>query len=151
MLENQDPNQPLPNGLDAKETQEVIDIMLSFFEKQTGSRKKAVAYVNSIGNLIKNPAAKLIHLDNVVFLALVKDQGVVEFHTMAAKETASGMAEKLKTLANILRNMGATRMYSYTDEPKYRAVTKRSRLPWTMTEQKGADGKTYDVYTLELA
>lgn len=150
MLELQDPDTPLPNKLDAKETEEVLDIMLTFLTKQTGSRSRAVQYINGIAQLIKNPAAKLIHMDNVVFLTLVKDKGVVEFHTMAARESSIGLAEKLKKLADMLRNMGATKIYSYTDEDKYRAVAKRSRLPWVITEQKGIDGKTYKVYTLEL-
>lgn len=151
MLAQQDPNSPMPDRLDPKETQEVIDIMLQFFTKQTGSRRRAVQYINGVAQLVKNPAAKLIHLDNVVFLALVKDRGVVEFHTMAARENSIGLADKVKKLADILRNMGATTMYSYTDEAKYRAVAKRSRLPWVITEQQGADGKKYTVYTLELA
>jgi hypothetical protein len=151
MLEQQDPNLPLQDRLDPKETQEVLDIMLDFFTKQTGSRKKAVQYVNGIAQLIRNPAAKLIHLDNVVFLALVKDRGVVEFHTMAVKESSTGLAKKLTTLRNILQNMGARTIYSYTDDPKYRAVAKRSGLPWVITKKPGADGKQYDVYTLEIA
>lgn len=151
MLELQDPNTPLPNSLDKKETQEVIDIMLEFLTKQTGSRRRAVQYINGIAQLIKNPAAKLIHMDNVVFLTLVKDKGVVEFHTMAAKENSIGLADKLRKLADLMRSMGATKMYSYTDESKYRAVAKRSKLPWVITEQQGIDGKKYSVYTLELA
>ena len=151
MLEQQDPNKPLQDRLSDKESQEVADIMLEFFTKQTGNRKKAVQYVNGIAQLIRNPAAKLIHLDNVVFLALVKDRGVVEFHTMAVKESSTGLASKLKTLRNILQNMGATKIYSYTDDPKYRTVAKRSGLPWVITKQQGADGQQYDVYTLEIA
>ena len=138
-----------PNRLDDAETKEIIDIMTKFFEKQTGSKKRAVQYVNNIANLIKNPAAKLIHLGNAVFLVLVKDKGVIEFHTMAANETASGLAEKLKELTKILKNMGATKIYTYANEEKYKAVAKRSKLPWVISEHKAEDGKTYDVYTLE--
>lgn len=138
-----------PNRLDDAETKEIIEIMTKFFEKQTGSKKRAVQYVNSIANLIKNPAAKLIHLGNAVFLVLVKDKGVIEFHTMAVNETASGLAEKLKELTKILKNMGATKIYTYANEEKYKAVAKRSKLPWVISEHKAEDGKTYDVYTLE--
>jgi len=150
MMDQQAANISSPNGLSQEETQQVIDIMMSFFTKETGSKKKAVQYINSIGNLIKNPAAKLIHLDGVVFLVLVKDRGVVEFHTMATKQSSSDFIKKVNMLADVLRNMGVTKMYSYSNDNKFKILAKRSRKPWVITKKTGADGVVYDVYTLEL-
>ena len=152
MREQPDPNvRPNPGRLSAKESQEVLDIMMDYFTKETGSKKEAEKYVISVANLIKNPAAKLVHLGNFVFLTLVKEPGVVEFHTMARNASASDMAKKLIELTDYLKRLGARKIYSYATDPKYKTVTKKSRLPWIITEQQGADGKTYQVYTLEIA
>jgi hypothetical protein len=137
-------------GLSPEETKTVIDIMMQFFTRETGSKKRAAQHVNSIAQLIKNPAAKLIHIDGIVFLVLVKERGVVEFHTMAGKENSSGFIKKVTMLEDVLRNLGVTKMYSYTTDPKFKLLVKRSRQPWVITKQRGADGVNYDVYTLEL-
>lgn len=150
MIDQQVANVSKPNGLSQEETQEVIDIMMEYFTKETGSKRKAVQYINSVGNLIKNPAAKLIHIDGIVFLVLVKDRGVVEFHTMATKQSSSDFIKKVTELENVLRNMGVTKMYSYSKDDKFKLLVKRSRQPWVITKQTGADGVLYNVYTLEL-
>jgi hypothetical protein len=148
-------NQPVKSGpgaggLSAEETQTVLDIMMQYFTRETGSKKKAVQYINSVAQLIKNPAAKLIHIDGIVFLILVKDKGVVEFHTMTGKQSSSEFIKKVTMLEDVLRNMGVTKMYSYSKDDKFKLPIKRSRQPWVITQQMGADGEKYFVYTLEL-
>lgn len=148
MMEQQEINRP-QQGLDAKETKEVIRIMMKYFEKETGSKEKARKMVGGVANVIKNPAAKLIHIGDTVFLTLVKDKGVVEFHTMSVGEDSVKLAKNFVELTKVLQNMGATKIYSYTDDPRFKPIAKRTRLPWEITEQEGADGKDYTVYTLE--
>lgn len=150
MLTQQNLGQQMSNGLDPKETEQVIDIMMNFFTKETGSKKMAVKYVNGIAQLIKNPAAKLIHIDGIVFLVLVKEKGVVEFHTMTTKQSSSDFIKKVTMLEDVLRNLGVKKMYSYSTDDKFKLPIKRSRQPWVITNQVGADGKKYFVYTLEL-
>lgn len=135
---------------DEKETQEIIEIMQKYFLKATGSKEKANQLINETAKLIQQPAAKLVHIGDSVFLLLVKDKGVVEFHTMRAENDSVAMAKELKQLADYCKQIGVQKVYTYSDLPQFKAVAKRTRLPVEITEQQGADGKDYTVYTLQL-
>ena len=137
-------------GLDEKETKEVIRIMTKFFIKTTGSKQKANEYLASVANMVKNPAAKLVHINDTVFLLLVKDQGIVEFHTMSVDDDSVTLSKNIKKLVDYTKSIGVKKLYSYSDDPKYKAIARRTRLPWDISETTGSDGKDYEVYTLEM-
>lgn len=138
-------------GLDEQETREVMDIILGFFRKQTGSQMQAQSMLQKISQLITQQAAKLVHFGNTVFLVLVKEPGVVEVHTMSHDESSAALAQHFVKLTDMLKNMGVKKAYTYTDDPKLALVAKRTRLPFRTTKTRGEDGKTYTVYTLEFA
>ena len=144
------PEQDYSVGTD--ETQQIIDIMSGDFLKATGDQDKANGLINGIAKLITdNPAAKLVHLGNTVFLVMVNSPGVVEVHTMAADEQSGTLAKNFVQLTEYLRNIGVKQAYTYTDDPRFAAVAKRTRLPFETSEAQGQDGKTYTVYSMEFA
>lgn len=137
-------------GATPTEVQQIIDVMFKYFKKETGSEEKANQYINGVADLItKNPSAKLIQLGNTVFLVLVNSPGVVEVHTMAADEQSATLAKNFVTLTNILKNMGTKQAYTYSDDSRFAAVAKRTRLPFETSKIK-KDGKEYTVYTVEF-
>jgi len=136
----------------SEETQQIIDIMSRYFLKATGDQEQANGLINGIAKLIsENPAAKLVHLGNTVFLIMVNRPGVVEVHTMAADEQSGTLAKNFVQLTDYLRNIGVKQAYTYTDDPRFAAVAKRTRLPFDTSEVQGQDGKTYTVYSMEFA
>ena len=136
-------------ALSPKEIKEVTDICMEYFRKETKSEDKAKKLMADLATLIQQPAAKLVHLGNLVFLTLVKDKGVIEFHTMGEEKTSDAYTKDMKALAKYLFRIGATKIYSYTDDPKFGILAKRSRMGWETSETTGEDGKKYTVYTLE--
>lgn len=137
-------------GMSQDEVQEIIRIMTEYFTRENGGdAKKAEKDVGKIANLITHQAAKLVHLGNTVFLVLVKDKGRVEFHTMAVDEDSVSLAKNFVDLAKYLKNIDVEEMYTFSDDPKYQVIAKRTRLPIT-TRQEKVKGKEQTVYSLKL-
>ena len=136
--------------VDSAEAQEVTDIITKYFKKTTGSDMQARVMTEKVATLVQQPAAKLIHLGNTVFLVLVKEPGVVEIHTMAVDEDSAKLAKNFVKLSSILKNMGVEKAYTYTNDPKLAVVARRTRLPFKTSKQVGQDGRNYTVYTLEF-
>lgn len=134
----------------SEEAQEVTDIITEYFKKTTGSDMQARVMTEKIAGLVQQPAAKLIHLGNTVFLTLVKEPGVVEIHTMAVKEESAKLAKNFVKLSSILKNMGVKKAYTYSSDPKLAVVARRTKLPFKTSKTVGEDGKSYTVYTLEF-
>ena len=141
------PQQSIPPD-EAKEVQDIVHRY--FLKTYDGNQGQAAGSMNQLANLLKNPAAKLVHLGNTVFLILVKDKGVVEFHTMTADDDSNSMAKNIVMLTKYLKNIGAHEVYTYSDDPKLAVVAKRTRLPYTTKQTKGHGDKDYTVYTMEL-
>jgi hypothetical protein len=134
----------------SEEAQEVTDIITKYFKKTTGSDMQARIMTEKLATLVQQPAAKLIHLGNTVFLVLVKEPGVVEIHTMADSEDSAKLAKNFVKLSAILKNLGVKRAYTYTNDPKLAVVAKRTKLPFKTSKKIGEDGRSYTVYTLEF-
>lgn len=140
------------NQLDPQEQQQIVDTITRYFQQTTGSEQEANQYIAGLTNLLNtNPAAKLVHINGTVFLVLVKDKGVVEIHTMAVDGDSNRLAKNFVELSRYLQAIGVKRAYTYTDDPKFAVVARRTRLPYSTSETQGEDGKTYTVYTQEFA
>lgn len=135
-----------------EEMEHVVGIMRRYFTKETGSEQKADEMIMGIVNMVqqKPGAVFLVHIDNTVFLLLVNGPGTVEVHTMAADENSSAMAKAFVKLSDYLKNLGVKKAYSYSDDPRYAAVAKRTRLPIKTEKIKGEDGKQYTAYIQEF-
>ena len=136
-------------SLDPQEQQEIIRIMTEYFTQEFGGdADKAHRAVAKIAKLITHQAAKLVHLGNTVFLVLVKGKGRVEVHTMAAGEDSASLAGNFVKLAQYLKNIGVEEAYTFSDDPKFAIIAKRTRLPFK-TRQEKVKGKETTVYTVD--
>lgn len=134
-----------------KEAKEVENIMFEYFVQETGSEPKASMMMERMAGLLQDPGIKLIHLGNTVFMMILAAPRVAEIHTMAVNEDSSSLAKNFVTLSKFLKNMGILRAYTYTDDPRFMAVAKRTRLPFQVQEVPGKDGNTLTVYSMEYA
>lgn len=137
--------------IDEKEAQEVENIMFEYFVQETGSETEAQMMMERMAGMLQDPGVKLIHLGNTVFMMILAAPRVAEIHTMAVREDSSSLAKHFVTLSNFLKNMGILRAYTYTDDPRFMAIAKRTRLPFEVQEVPGKDGNTLTVYSMEYA
>ena len=137
-------------GMSQDEVQEIIRIMTEYFTRENGGdAKKAEEDVGKIAKLITHQAAKLVHLGNTVFLVLVKGKGRVEFHTMSVDDDSMSLAKNFVDLMKYLKNIGVKEAYSFSDDPKFEVVAKRTRLPYT-THREKVKGKEQTIYTVNV-
>lgn len=142
---------PQDLSLSPEEGAEVIRIVTAYIRKETGNDDQETnRLLTNLSDLVQKPAAKLVHLGNTVFLCLVKEKGVVEFHTMTVEDKGKELIGNIDALVRYLKNIGTTRVYSYTDNPYFKRLARMSEFDWQQSQQKGVDNKDYTVYTLEL-
>ncbi len=137
--------------MDQAELKQVNDIVMSYFRSESKTEEQAKQMMGQLNQLLKQPGAKLIHLGNTVFLVLVKGEGVVEVHTMSSGEDSIAIARNFIMLSRYLPKIGVRMAYTYSDDPKFKAVAKRTRLPFkSETVQIPGSDSTTTAYYLEF-
>jgi hypothetical protein len=59
-------------AMDTKEQEQIVQIALNYFKKETGSDEKAQERLGQLAAIVKDEGAKLVHLGNVLFLIMVR-------------------------------------------------------------------------------
>lgn len=137
--------------LTPEEVQEIERIIYGFFVKQFGSEAKANVMMKKLAGMLQDPGVKLVHFGNTVFLVILVAPQVAEVHTMSLDEDSGTLAKNFVSLANFLKNIGVKEAYTYTDDPRFAVVAKRTRLPIETSTQTAQDGKEYTTYTVRFA
>lgn len=121
---------------------------MSYFRSESESEEQAQELMQKLATLLQEEGAKLVHLGNTVFLVLVKGEGLVEVHTMSINNDSVSLARQFVQLAKYLQNIGVRVAYTYSDDPKFQVVAKRTRLPFKTKEVKipGSDQVTTAYY-----
>jgi hypothetical protein len=81
---------------------------------------------------------------------LVRGKGVVEIHTMAVNEDSLALAKNFVSLSKYLKHIGVRLAYTYTDDPKFKLIAKRTKLPLKNHKLTLPDGQEVTAYYLEL-
>jgi hypothetical protein len=105
-----------------------------------------------LASMVKNAGAKLVQINNSVFLVIPKQQGVVETH-IATQESPKGIARAYSGLAKTLKNQGVQKAYTYSDNPAFQSVAKLTGLNVKISQDAkyiGGQMKPSYIYELEL-
>jgi hypothetical protein len=137
-------------NIDENEQQEIMDILTRYWTKETGSAEKAQMMLQKLAGLVQQEGANLIHIGNTMFLMIVTGPGKVEIHTMTADEDSASLANAFRELAKTLKGLGVKQAYTYSDDPRFEVVAKRTRLPIKKSKEKVRNGTEATVYTLEI-
>lgn len=134
--------------LSQQEVEDIQRIIVGFLQKEYGDQ--ADAMLDKLAGLLQDPGVKLVHFGNTVFLVIFAQPRVAEIHTMSLDEDSNTLAKHFVSLAKFLQNIGFVEAYSYSDDPRFMAVAKRTRLPIQTETVNAQDGKQYTVYRLRF-
>jgi hypothetical protein len=135
--------------IDQAEQQEVARIANEYFLQELGSQEAADEAMGKLATLIQEDGAKLVHLGNVLFLVLVRGEGVVEVHTIGTEPSPRNMAKNFVDLVNYLKNIKVKVAYTYSEDNKFDRLAKMTGLP-VKKEKTEVDGKSVNVYIMEF-
>lgn len=133
------------------EGQQIMQIATEYFRKEAGGdEQKVQQLLQGLAGLVQQEGIRLVHIGDVLFLVMVKGKGLVEVHTIAATQESSVLAKNFVQLVQYLKSIGVKAAYTYSDDPRYEAIAKRTRLPFEKKPIQAEDGKTYTAFYLEL-
>jgi hypothetical protein len=120
----------------ALEKNPTLRVMYDQFMGQYKDNAKAIAAINYIGEQVKQPGCKLIHLGNVVFLISVSSSHMVEIHAMMGgklteKQKLEALDKQLGRLLPILKKLDVKVAYTYMPQDKvgqFRKVLKEYKF-----------------------
>lgn len=138
------------DGISQQEVGEIQRIIYQFFLKEYGSERKAEIMLGKLASFVQDPGVKLVHFGNTVFMMILVEPRVAEIHTMSIDEESSTLAKHFVSLAKFLQNIGVVEAYTYSDDPRFMAVAKRTRLPIEIEQMQSQDGKTITVYRMRF-
>ena len=133
---------------DEGEGLQIMNTLRRYFMKETNSKEKTEKLLANLAGTLQEPGAKLVHLGKTVFLVLVRGKGMVEIHTMSADDDSLSLAKSFVLLTKYLKNIGVKLAYTYSDDPKYDLVAKRTRLPFKKRRVIASNGQEYTAYYL---
>jgi hypothetical protein len=127
----------------------VVKIATNYFRKAAKSEKEAQAMLGGLARILEDDGAKLVHLGNVLFLVMVRGEGVVEVHTIGEESKPRDLAKDFLDLSKYLKNIGVKTAYTYSEDEKFKKLAKMVDLP---VKQYKADveGKKLNVFVVEL-
>lgn len=137
------------NQMSPQEAQEIERIARDYFTQEAGSPEAGEEMLGKLATIVQEDGAKLVHLGNVLFLVLVRGEGVIEFHTIGSEQTSEQYAKDLVDLAKYLENIGVKLAYTYTENRAFERVARMTKLPIIKTETD-IDGKHVYVYAVEF-
>lgn len=132
-----------------QEAQEIQDIAHEYFLKQSGSEQGAQKLMQGLASLLQEQGAKLVHINNLLFLVLVRGKGVVEFHTIGEEQSSKEYADDIVKLTKYVKNIGAKLLYTYAPSRAFDRVARQTGLPIVKTQTE-INGNPVFVYAVEF-
>lgn len=135
--------------IDEAEQQEVYRIASEFFLETTGSEEEAQGMLANLANIVQEQGTKLVHLGNVLFLILVRAEGVVEVHVIGKEDSPQTLVNDFMQLAAYLKGIGVKYAYAYVEDDRFDKI--REMVPVDVQKQQvDVGGKMLNVYAVEL-
>lgn len=131
------------------EQDKIVQIAMDYFRQETGSDEEAEKLLIQLSQAVQDDGAKLVQLGNVLFLVLVRGEGVVEIHTIGTESQPRQMAENFQQLAAYLKNIGVKTAYTYAEDRKFGRLAKLTGLPVKELPIK-VEGKAMTAYVMEF-
>ena len=132
------------------EAQQIMDIATSYFMKEAnGDQSVAQELLGKLATMVQEEGVKLVHLNNILFLVIVRGQGAVEVHTIAAEINPAEMVDGFQKLAAYLENIGVKIAYTYTKDRRFARIARQTKLPIREVKEN-IDGEETYIYIVEF-
>ena len=132
------------------EAQQIMDIATSYFMKEAnGDQSVAQELLGKLATMVQEDGVKLVHLNNILFLVIVRGQGAVEVHTIAADINPAEMVDGFQKLAAYLENIGVKIAYTYTKDRRFARIARQTKLPIKEVKEN-IDGEETYIYIVEF-
>jgi hypothetical protein len=132
-----------------QEAQEIQDIAYRYFLKESGSEQGAQKLMQGLAALVQEQGAKLVHINNLLFLVLVRGKGVIEFHTIGEEQSSKEYANDIVQLTKYVKNIGVKLLYTYAQSRAFDRVARQTGLPIVKTQTQ-INGSPIFVYAVEF-
>ena len=132
-----------------QEAQEIQDIAYRYFLKESGSEQGAQKLMQGLAALVQEQGAKLVHINNLLFLVLVRGKGVIEFHTIGEEQSSKEYANDIVQLTKYVKNIGVKLLYTYAQSRAFDRVARQTGLPIVKTRTQ-INGNPIFVYAVEF-
>ena len=127
-----------------------VEIIQQSMAQQGFDQESIDRALGGVAAIVKKPGAKLVNINNSVFLVLVKGVGSVEVHTFSS-ETPQALARNFVELSKYLKNIGVKIAKTYSDDPRFKEIARMTGLPVKVNEKTApASGKPAYEYVLEM-
>lgn len=139
-----------------EEVQKIAKIATDFgryYAEQMGqdSEETANKIIGTIFESTKQEGTKIIHIDEVLFMVMVRGTGVVEFHNINVPVSVEDMAKYIKKLVDLLKHIEVKVAFTYSAEEYYMKAVIATKLDWKAKKVRIKDvKKPIKVYILEL-
>jgi hypothetical protein len=127
----------------------VVKIATNYFRKATKSEDEAQKLLGGLARILQDDGAKLVHLGNVLFLIMVRGEGVVEVHTIGEESKPRDLAKDFLDLSKYLKNIGVKTAYTYSEDEKFKKLAKMVNLSVKQYKAE-VEGKNFNVFVVEL-
>ena len=132
------------------ENQQIMDIANRYFlQEANGDQSAAQEMLAKLATMVQEPGVKLVHLNDILFLIIVRGQGAVEVHTMAADTNPASMVDGFQKLAAYLQNIGVKIAYTYTTDRRFARIARQTKLPIREVKEN-IDGEETYIYIVEF-
>ena len=135
--------------MDEQEQQEVTRSAREYFLQELGSEERADEALEKLAILVQEDGSKLVHIGDVLFLVLVRGEGVVEVHTIGVEVNPRELAQNFVDLAAYLQNIGVKVAYTYSEDNRFARLARMTGLPVKQTKAI-IEGKSVNVYIMEF-
>lgn len=136
--------------MDEQEALEITQIARKYFLREAGGDEaQADEMLSKLAAMVQEPNIKLVHLDKVLFLVIVRGPGMVEVHTIAADIVPADMVDGFIKLAAYLKNIGVKVAYTYSADPRFKRIARQTKLPIKELKET-IDGKETLIYVMEF-
>jgi hypothetical protein len=133
-----------------KEQQETLDIAQKYFLRETGGdEEKANELMAKLATVVQEDGAKIIRIDKILFLILVRGKGAVEVHTMAAEIVPQEMVKGFQKLVDFLKDIEVKLAYTFTEDRRFARIARQTKLPFKELKEV-IDGKETYIYLMEF-
>lgn len=134
-----------------EEMQKIAKIATDFARSRTQSEEEMHKMLGGIFEQAKQENVKLIHIDEVLFMVMVRGTGIVEFHNINTPVPVEDMARYIKKLIDKLKSLDVKVAFTYSPEEYYMKAITVTKLDWKSKKVriKGVNKpiKTYILYT----